>query len=103
MPYHISPRIYNHLIQADETAAQSVELDSGGYKTIEFQAKATAATTFKAEYSFNGVRWYTYYTSPAAETEYNDVVTSAARYFKLSSAAAGVAGDTVDLVIGAKP
>jgi len=91
------------LYGADETADQSIELDTGGYKTVEFQAKATVATTFKVEYSFDGAKWYTYYSSPSPETEYNDVVYTAARYFRLSSTAAGATGDTVDLIIGAKP
>ena len=87
----------------DLTVAQSITLDKGGYRTVEVIGKATAATTFKVEYSFDNTHWYTYYESGVPETNYNDIIETAARYIRLSSSAAGAAGDTVDLVIAAVP
>ncbi len=88
---------------ADETVAQSVGLTIGGFKQVEVLCHATAATTFTVEYSFDNTHFYTYYSSPNTETDYSAVFWTAAQYVKVSAAAAGVAGDTVDLVIGAKP
>ena len=92
------------LYGADESAAQSIMLDSGGLKTIDITCHATTATTFTIEYSYDNSHWYNYYTSGAAETDHHVVPTSGAEYIRVSSAAAGVSGtDTVDLAIGAKP
>lgn len=91
------------LYNADETVAQSVTLDIGGYKFVEVYAEATSPTTFTVEFSFDNVHWFTRYQSANAETKYNDVFMTGARYIRLSSAPAGAAGDTVTLVIGAKP
>ena len=91
------------LYEADETSAQSVILDVGGFKLVEVQASADTATTFTVEYSWDNSHWFTYYSSPSAETSYNDVFWTGAQYIRLSSAAAGSSGDKVSLVIGAKP
>lgn len=91
------------LYNADLTVDQEVSLDIGGFKTVEVYAEATSATTFIVEFSFDNVHWFEYYRSPTAETKYNDVFTTCAQYIRLRSLASGVAGDTVTLVIGAKP
>jgi hypothetical protein len=91
------------LYGADETVAQTISLDIGGFKLVEVHCEASTVTTFGVEISFDNTNWFTYYTSPAAETSYSDVFQTAAQYVRVSSAAAGVAGDIVSLVIGAKP
>jgi len=91
------------LYGADETVAQSISLDVGGFKLVEVYCVADAATTFTVQFSWDNTHWFTYYTSPAAETKYSDVFWTAAQYIKVSSAAAGAAGNKVSLVIGAKP
>lgn len=99
---NILPR-KSELYGADETVAQSIQLDIGGFKTVEILARASAPTTFRVEFSFDGATWFTYYSSPTSETFYNDVIVTSAGYIRLSSDAAGAAGDTVDLIISAKP
>jgi hypothetical protein len=94
--------VYAQLIGADETVAQSVTLDTKGHKLVEVWAEATAATTFTLEFSNDNINWVTYYTSAAAETEYKNTLWNGFRYVRLSSAAAGVAGDTVTLILAAK-
>jgi hypothetical protein len=94
--------VYEQLIGVDETLAQSVTLDTKGHKLVEVWATATAATTFTLEFSNDNTNWVTYYTSAAAETEYKNTLWNGFRYVRLSSAAAGVAGDTVTLILAAK-
>ena len=91
------------LYDADETSAQSISLDIGGFKLVEVVCEADTATTFTVEYSFDNSHWFTYYSSASAETSYNDVFWTGAQYIKVSSAANGSSGDTVSLAIGAKP
>jgi len=100
---HLSHK-YAQIINADETVAQSISLDTKGSRLLEVYASASTATTFTFEVSHDNVNWITWYTSPAAETEYGGDKTmwNGYRYVKLSSAAAGVAGDTVSLYLGAK-
>jgi hypothetical protein len=94
--------VYEQLINADETVAQSVTLDTKGHKLLEVWAEAAAATTFTLEFSNDGTNWVTYYTSPAAETEYKNTLWNGFRYARLKSAAAGATGDTVTLILSAK-
>lgn len=93
------------LYDADETTAQSISLDIGGFKTVEVLCQATAATTFKVEYSFDNTHWFTHYVTAgtAGETSYHDVFQTAAQYIRVSSEAAGGTADTVTLIIAAKP
>jgi len=90
------------LYGADLTVAQSVTLDLGaeGRDNIEIIGRSSVATTFTLEASADNVNWYTIETFSAvtlAHAGYNN----AFRYIRLSSAAAGAATDTVDLVITA--
>ena len=78
-----------------------VTLDKGGYKTVQVDVSVTAATTITVEYSHNGTNWWTYYTSAAAETSYNQVFSLAARYVKVTVTA--VAGGTANVAISAVP
>jgi len=96
--------VYSQLINADETAAQSITLDTKGHKMLEVYASATAATTFTLEVSHDNTNWIPVYTSPSPETTYGGDRTfwNGYRYARLSSATAGAAGDTVSLYLGAK-
>ena len=91
------------LYDADETVEQSISLDIGGFKTVEVYCSATTATTFTVELSWDNTHWITYYSSASAETSYHDVFTTTAQYVRVKSASAGASGDTVTLIIGAKP
>ncbi len=97
-----APPLSETLINADETAAQSITLDTKGYKIVSIYCEATAATDFTIELSPDNTNWWTYHTASSV-TSYNDTITTAFRYVKVSSAAAGAAGDTVTLMISAKP
>ena len=96
--------IYNtrpsELYDADETVAQSVSLDClvEGKRNIEIYAKASVATDFTLDGSVDNTHFYTIKTYSAV-TSVHEGFLNATRYIKLSSAAAGVAGDLVDLIV----
>jgi len=91
------------LWEADESTAQSIQLDIGYRAVCSIYASATTATTFTVELSTDGSNWITYYQSASAETSYSETITTGFRYIKLSSAAAGTSGtDTVTLILTAK-
>jgi|Deesub1362A_J573_1020465.scaffolds.fasta_scaffold00327_7 hypothetical protein len=90
------------LIGADETSNQSIVLDTDGRRLLGVYASADTATTFTLEGSDDLTNWHTEYTSASAETSYKDVLWNPWRYVRLSSAAAGSAGDTVTLKLSAK-
>jgi len=96
--------VYSQLVDADETSAQSITLDTKGHKMLEVYAEATAATTFTLEFSHDNANWITFYSSPSPETSYggDQTLWNGYRYARLRSAAAGASGDTVSLYLGAK-
>ena len=99
--------LYTQLIDADESANQSVILDTEGRgNVVSIYANATTATTFTVEVSNDNTNWVNVYTSPVAENTYSNALPDAFkgfRYVKLSSAAAGTSGtDKVTLIISAK-
>ena len=95
--YDVRP---SELYGADETVVQSVTLDclAEGKRNVEIYAKATAATDFTLEASADNTHWFPINTYSAV-TAAHDGFINATRYIKLSSATAGVAGDTVNLLI----
>jgi len=99
-------QIFAQTINADETSAQSITLDTVGHTVVSVYAKATTATTFTIDVSNDNTNWVNYYTtaSTSGETEHTDNLgnLNAFRYVKLSSAAAGSSGDTVTLIVSAK-
>jgi len=97
---------YVQLIDADESVAQEVVLDTEDLSHISVVAKATTATIFHLFVSNNNTNWIEVYTSASAETSYipNPDSIPKFRYIKLSSDPAGTSGtDTVTLSICAKP
>jgi len=86
----------------DETSPQSITLDSKGKRLLEIYGKATASTTFRLDCSPDNVYWITDYKVYSAIAEVKDTLWNGFRYVRLRSDAAGVAGDTVDLVLSAK-
>jgi len=67
--------------------ATEIVMDAQGFKLIEFFGSAAhAGDTFAVYYSYDNSTWYQYYLSSAPETLYNDVIQSAARYFKMTCA-----------------
>ena len=99
-------QVFAQTINADETVAQSITLDTVGHTIISVYAKATAATTFTIDVSNDNSNWVNYYTtaSTAGETDHTDDLGNLKgfRYVKLSSSAAGSSGDTVTLIVSAK-
>lgn len=87
----------------DETVAQEMLVDLGTYSTVEVLCKADAATTFTLIISFDGVtEERIIYQSSIAETEHCSTYSVGAQYLIVKSAAAGVAGNKVTLLVGAK-
>jgi len=89
-------------IGLDETAAQSISLDSKGKRLLELYGRASTATTFRLDVSPDNTYWITDYKLYSAVTEAKDTMWNGFRYLRLRSDAAGAAGDTVDLVLSAK-
>mgnify|MGYP001626290506 CR=1 FL=1 len=94
--------VYVQLFGADETAAQSVTLDSKGHKLLEVYGCASASTTFHLDVSNDNVNWIADYKVYSAVTSVKETLWNGFRYVRFKSDAAGVAGDTVDLVLAAK-
>jgi hypothetical protein len=100
--YSLLTPVYNQLIGADETVAQSIVLDTEGRSLVSVYAVADAATTFHLDGSNDNVNWFNDLATYSGVTKVNDVVQTAFRYVRLRSDAAGVAGSTVTLVLAAK-
>jgi hypothetical protein len=92
--------VYSQLIGADLTVAQSTTLDVDGRTLLEIHAASSAATDYTLEASADNTNFFTLATW-AAVTAIDETWTIGWRYIRLSSAAAGVAGDTVTLVLSA--
>jgi len=86
----------------DETSPQSITLDSKGKRLLEIYGRASVATTFRLDCSPDNVYWITDYKTYSGVTEAKDTLWNGFRYVRLRSDAAGVSGDTVDLVLSAK-
>jgi len=104
-PYPISeaaPNVYTQLIDADETTAQSVVLDTKGYKILEVYAKADVATNFYLDVSNDGTNWINGYFTQNNVTEWKDTFWNGFRFVRLRSDAAGSSGNKVTLILAAK-
>jgi len=94
---------FQQLINADETVAQSITLDTEGCKLLEVYATAAASTTFHLDVSNDNTNWFTDYKTYSAVTSVKDTLWNGFRYVKLRSDAAGSAGNKVTLSLAAKP
>ena len=94
--------VEKHATGLDETVDQSIELDTKGHKLLEVYAKATTATDFKLDVSPDNSTWIEGYLVWSSTTEVKETLWNGFRYVRLRSAAAGSAGDTVDLFLSAK-
>jgi len=94
--------LYAQLINADETTAQSVVLDTKGYKILEVYAKADVATNFYLDVSNDGTNWINDYDTKSGVTEWKDTMWNGFRYVRLRSDAAGTSGNKVTLILAAK-
>ena len=94
---------YKQLWNADETAAQSITLDTEGCKLLEVYAKASTATTFHLDVSCDNSNWIEDYMTWSSVTEVKETLWCGFRYVRLRSDAAGASGDTVTLILSAKP
>lgn len=94
--------VENHETGLDETSPQSITLDTKGHKLLEVYAKATTATTFYLDVSPDNSTWIEGYMTWSSVTEVKETLWNGFRYVRLRSAAAGSAGDTVDLYLSAK-
>jgi hypothetical protein len=92
--------VYAQLLAADLTVAQSITLDADGRTILEIHAASSAATDYTLEASADNTNFFTLATW-AAVTAIDETWTVGWRYIKLSSAAAGAAGDTVTLILSA--
>jgi len=98
----IGGHAYNQLIDADETAAQEITLDTKGLKLLEVYAVATTATNFYLDVSNDNTNWIEGYYSWSNVTEVKETYWNGFRYVKLRSDAAGASGDKVTLILSAK-
>jgi len=94
--------VYVQSFGLDETVAQEVTLDTRGHELLDVYARATAATTFRLDVSNDNVTWITDHQVWSAVTSVKTAKSNGFRYVRLKSDPAGVAGDTVDLVLTAK-
>jgi len=94
--------VYSYIVNADETAAQSITLDIGDRRTLSVYAKSTAPTTFHLDVSADGNVWFEDAVVWRNTTFASDVVYTAFRYIRLRSDAAGASGDKVTLAVSAK-
>lgn len=97
----VQKNVYEQLLDADETVAQSITLDTGGRTLLDIYAKAAATTTFRLDCSNDNTNWITDYLTWANVTEVKETYNNAFRYIKLKSDAAGAAGDKVSLYLTA--
>jgi len=93
---------YEQLINADETQAQSIVLDTKGLSVVEVLAAATAATTFHLDVSNDNNIWINDYMRWNNVYTVNEVLFTAFRYFRLRSDAVSTSGATVSLILCAK-
>ena len=89
------------LYLADETAAQSIVLDTEGRSTLEVFALADAATNFHLDVSIDNLTWITDFSTWPSATEVREGFMNAYRFLRLRSDAAGVSGNKVSLVLTA--
>jgi hypothetical protein len=94
--------VSNYIINADETVAQSITLDTFCRSLVSIFAMADAATTFHLDLSLDNITWFNDVITYSNTTKVNDVIKTAFRYVRLRSDAAGVAGNKVTLVLAAK-
>lgn len=69
--------VYSQLLNADETVAQSITLDTSGRTLLDIYASATTATTFRLDVSNDNVNWISDYLTWAAVTEVRETHTNA--------------------------
>jgi len=86
----------------DETVAQTITLDSKGKRLLELYGRASTATTFRLDVSPDNIYWVADYKVYSTVTEVKDTLWNGFQHLRFRSDAAGVAGDTVDLVLSAK-
>jgi len=93
---------YEQLINADETQAQSIVLDTKGLSVVEVLAAATSATTFHLDVSNDNNVWINDYMRWSSVSSVSEVLFSAFRYFRLRSDAVTTSGAKVSLILCAK-
>ena len=89
------------LYLADETAAQSITLDTEGRSTLEVFAQADAPTNFYLDVSVDNSTWTTDFSTWSNVTKVKEGFMNAYRFLRLRSDAAGSVGDLVSLVLTA--
>jgi hypothetical protein len=94
--------VYVQLIDADETQAQSITLDTGVRSIVSVYAKADAPTTFHLDVSNDNINWFTDAIAYSNTTIVNDTIITGFRYIKLRSDASGVSGNKITLALSAK-
>jgi len=98
----LSTPTYAQLINADETTAQSVTLDTREKMLLEVYARADAATTFHLDVSTDNSNWVTDYKTYSNVTSVSETLWNGFRYVRLRSDATGTAGSKVTLILSAK-
>ena len=86
---------------ADETAPQSITLDTEGRSTLEAFALADVATDFHLDVSVDNSIWITNFETWLDVIGVKEGYLCAYRFIRLRSKAAGAAGNKVSLVLSA--
>jgi hypothetical protein len=94
--------VYQQLINADETAPQSIILDTEGRSLVSIYVAADAATNVYLDVSNDNANWFNNAVVYSGVTSVSDTVKTAFRYVRLRSDAAGTSDNKITLVLAAK-
>jgi len=96
-----STNVNASLLGADETSPQSITLYVEGRFVLEVYASATSPTNFFLDVSLDGSTWIEGFDSWTSTTKVKAGYMNAFPWVRLRSAAAGGAGDKVNLILTA--
>jgi hypothetical protein len=100
--YNLTTPVYQQLIRADETVAQSIVLDTEGRSLVSIYVAADAPTNVYLDVSSDNTNWFNNAMVYSGVTSVSDTVKTAFRYVRLRSDAAGVSGNKITLALAAK-
>jgi hypothetical protein len=100
--YTTTTPVYSQLINADETVAQSITLDTEGRSLVSIYVVADVATNVYLDVSNDNTNWFNNAMVYTGVTSVSDTVKTAFRYVRLRSDAAGVSGNKITLALAAK-
>jgi hypothetical protein len=100
--YSLTTPVYQQLINADETIAQSITLDTEGRSLVSIYVAADATTNVYLDVSNDNTNWFNDAMVYSGVTSVVDVIKTAFRYVRLRADAAGTSGSKITLALAAK-